>query len=179
MISRLFIGCVLILGIYCSTLFAQLFNDPIKQYPLPSKVLPVKDKKITVEVKDRLLRAWELREQKWVKVFTFRVSTGVEGNLTPLGTFYVANKMHFARDQKKGVEYGDTLDFAIHEDGRIIAIHGWDWDPRLKKWGEGWDQLGKVDLTGGCVKMLRDDVSLIYNWAPLGTPILITRRGKG
>ncbi len=156
--------------------FGQWSSDEYFTKPaLPEGVSLITNKKITVQLKNKQLNTWELKNGKWKKTFSCLVAVGVWNNPTPVGEFYIYYKERWATDKKTKEEYGPAMDFAMRYDNVRLAIHGWDWDPRLKVWGWGSTRLGKVSVTGGCIKMLRRDIAAIYDWAPLGTPLIISR----
>lgn len=169
---------LLLLLVMFGSCHAQFLSDEpvISQLPLPQGVAKVADKKITVDISSKRLKAWELLDGKWKLLASFPVATGIWTDPTPEGTFYVAFKMQHAYNRKEMMELGHTLDFARHDVTKIVySIHGWNWDVRNRRWGWGLNKIGKVAASGGCVKMRRQDVADLYDWAPLGTPVIITK----
>lgn len=174
MFKRFIIATVLLL-LSAGAVSAQFLPESvITQIPLPKGVKVAQDKRLLADVSRKRLQAWEMRDDVWELVMTFPMSPGNWNNPTPTGIFYVAFKMQHAFNKKERNELGHALDFAYDEELNIkYSIHGWAWNKDTKKWKWGLDKIGKVSVSAGCITLRREDVADIYEWAPLGTPLII------
>jgi lipoprotein-anchoring transpeptidase ErfK/SrfK len=96
------------------------------------------------------------------------ISTGLELTPTPIGTFWVHRKMpdSYMQGPIPGLsdQYYDLpgvpWDLYFTKDG--AAIHGAYWHNHF---GEPWSH--------GCVNLPPDQAKLLYEWADLGTPVIV------
>ncbi len=101
-------------------------------------------------------------------VYSFIASTGI-GNSTRIGTFKVLDKIPNAYSQRfniwmpywMGIYYSGTL-----ENG----IHGL---PKLWNGVELWGNLLGKPATYGCIETRTSEAKLIYDWAEIGTKVVI------
>lgn len=100
-----------------------------------------------------------------IKLGEFLVSTGLPGMSTPLGKFKIDGKHLIAYSRwNLSMPYWMSLQhgyFGFHE------LPVW---PNGKK--EGADSLGKK-ASHGCIRLGVGPAEFMYNWSPLGTPVLI------
>jgi len=123
-------------------------------------------KYIEIDISEQKLEYFE----NGFKKGEYRVSTGKTTMPTPLGTFKIKNKSPVAYSKKYGLYMPYWNQFTSQGHG----LHGlpfW----ALKGGGryyEGLNHLG-VRVSHGCVRLSIQDAETIYNWAPVGTPIII------
>lgn len=112
---------------------------------------------IAVDISDQSLTAW----QGDVPVFQTIVSTGKPGFHTLPGTFAVYLK--FEKTRMRGVDY-DTPDvpWTLYYDGDF-AIHGAYWH----------DHFG-TPVSHGCVNLRVPEAKALFEWADVGTEVVVT-----
>lgn len=122
---------------------------------------PTTGKWIEVNVTRQTITAWEGN----VALKTILVSTGVARTPTVLGTFTIKSKyprVHM-RGGTPGVDYYDlpnvpwTMFFY-----KGYAIHGTYWH----------NNFGRP-MSHGCVNLPTDEAKWFYDWAPIGTPVVV------
>lgn len=122
------------------------------------------DKRIVIKKSEEMLYAYEGD----VLVLTQPVSTGLELTPTPTGTFFVYRKMpdSYMQGPVPGVsdQYYDLpgvpWDLYFTQSG--AAIHGAYWH---NNFGRPWSH--------GCVNLPPAAAEELYEWAPLGTPVIV------
>lgn len=134
----------------------ELFSGYDPKNPEPV-ALP---KTIKVSIKEQRLRYYTgdylVKEVK--------VSTGLAKYPTPRGTFAIDKKMPSHLYAGQGYYYPNTkwnMRFKFHPKGSYY-IHGAYWH----------NSFGKP-RSHGCVNVAYKDVEALYNWAPVGTPVII------
>lgn len=97
-------------------------------------------------------------------VNTFLVSAGKPSTPTPLGTFHIIDKLPLQTMTGPGYVQPDVpwINY-FNNDGD--AIHGNYWRPT--------SYFGNINSSHGCVGLMVADAKWVYDWAPLGTPIII------
>lgn len=161
--------------------FAGKYNG--EEYAVPALVrdelltinphTAAKDKEIKIFLAERKLKAYE----KGVEVFSAPISSGKsidkDGNptdkyKTPKGNFKIYKKVVSAYMQ--GPLPGDDesydlpgVSWAMYFTYAGNVIHAAYWNPLI----------GKQDKSHGCVNMLPGDAQWLYNWAPIGTPVMV------
>jgi hypothetical protein len=115
-------------------------------------------------------------------VRTLPVLTGQAGMETPAGTYSVLVKVPVTT--MVGADYEvPNVRWCLFFIGRVYAIHGNYWKP-----DEFFGQNPSVNGSHGCVGLIqpleggegkplpagRDDAKIVYDWAEVGTPIVIT-----
>jgi hypothetical protein len=118
-------------------------------------------KSIVISLTDQALWAYEGRE---VVKATY-VSTGTKKFKTPPGLFYINTKLPV--EDMAGVIGGESYDVPKVPDVMYFtdvghAIHGAYWH----------DNFGEP-MSHGCVNLPLDVSKWLYDWAPVGTPVLI------
>ena len=105
-------------------------------------------------------------------IYTFPVSTGKDGSLTPTGNFEIYTKTLNAVNKSLPdiVELGPAMHFE-HE--HLFAIHGWPRDRDTREWLEKPEDIGHKRLSDGRIMLLRPDMDTVYHWADIGTPLVI------
>lgn len=108
-------------------------------------------------------------------VAEYRVSTGKWSTPTPKGTMYIKNKisMAYSNPFRLWMPYWSGL--SDNQDGsgyRGYGIHGlpcFNSDCTLV---EGESHIGTA-VSHGCIRVPTDVVAYVYDWAPVGTPVVI------
>ena len=122
------------------------------------------DKKIIVDRSEQMLYAYEGD----VLFMKQSVSTGKEGNATPRGNFTISRKVpsRYMQGPLPGIsdqEYdlpGVPWTMYFNEYG--AALHGAYWHD---KFGQQWSH--------GCVNLPVDKAEILYEWAPVGTVVVV------
>ena len=104
-----------------------------------------------------------------IPIATYQISTGKKGLPTPTGTFSILNKKPRAWSRASRLWMPWWMLFskkgqAIHE------LPEW---PNGKK--EGADHLG-TPVSHGCVRLGVGPAKLLYDWAPVGMPVVIVSK---
>ena len=118
-------------------------------------------KKIDVSLGRQLMTLYENN----VPVRTINVATGVAAAPTPTGTFYVqykSSQMRFQGYNPDGSHYDIPDVHWVLPFWGDYTIHGAYWRPRFG-----------VPGSDGCVSMSDPDAKLVYDWADVGTPVVI------
>ena len=106
---------------------------------------------------------WAFRGEK--VVLSSYVSTGKAGFDTPTGSFAVLTKLPLqTMEGVIGGEYYNVPDVpsVLYFTDRGHALHGTYWH----------NNFG-TPMSHGCVNLPLDVAAWLYNWAPVGTPVLI------
>ncbi len=103
-----------------------------------------------------------------VSIGTYIVSTGKPGMPTPVGSFKVLNKTLRAWSKSAKLWMPYWMAFS----GRGHGIHELPEWPGGKK--EGANHLGRP-VSHGCVRLGVGPAKTMYDWAPIGTPVIIER----
>lgn len=141
---------------------------PIEQVPgtiLYTPNLMDREKRIEVEKSSFTLKAYEGD----LLVFSTFVSTARPGFTTPVGEFSVLNKIPSMVYDSRGVfapgvasYYLTNVPFNLQVVGHVL-IHGAYWH----------DQFGKRNVSAGCINLNLDDAFWVYDWARVGTRVLV------
>jgi lipoprotein-anchoring transpeptidase ErfK/SrfK len=118
-------------------------------------------KKIDVSLGRQIMTLYENN----VPVRTINVATGVAAAPTPTGTFYVqykSSQMRFQGFNPDGSHYDIPDVHWVLPFWGDYTIHGAYWRPRFG-----------VPGSDGCVSMSDPDAKLVYDWADVGTPVVI------
>jgi lipoprotein-anchoring transpeptidase ErfK/SrfK len=124
------------------------------------------EKKIVVDIANQTLYAYDgdtLFMQQ-------AISTGLALTPTPAGRFYVMRKMpdSYMQGPIPGVsdQYYDLpgVPWDLYFTAQGAAIHGAYWHNHF---GEEWSH--------GCVNLPVGDAEKLYEWAPVGTPVIVER----
>lgn len=111
---------------------------------------------IDIDLSDQRLNAWEGD----TLVFSAAVSTGRSDEPTPTGFFAVQDKVEKA--WMKGETYDiPNVPYAMFYSGNY-AIHGAYWH----------EQFGSP-VSSGCINLPIDQAAWLYNWAEVGTPVVV------
>ncbi|MCX6784823.1 MAG: L,D-transpeptidase family protein [Candidatus Komeilibacteria bacterium] len=121
-------------------------------------------KKITISLKEQKLTYYLGPYQ----LGTFPISSGTAKNPTPTGSFKIDKKGQKVWSKAAGLWMPWWLSFK----GGVYAIHELPIWPNGKR--EGSNHLGKP-VSHGCVRLGVGPAKLLYDWASLGTPVVITK----
>jgi lipoprotein-anchoring transpeptidase ErfK/SrfK len=111
---------------------------------------------LEVNLSTQRLVAWE----GGVPIYAIIVSTGTVNHPTLSGSFAVQSKHRTARMQGDDYDVPD-VPFVMYYDGNY-GIHGTYWH----------NQFG-TPMSHGCVNVAVDHAEWIYNWAAIGTPVVV------
>lgn len=111
------------------------------------------------------------------------ITSGQPGLLTPTGTFQIISKLHpttFYSPWPKGSPYYYSplsINYALGFQGTLLFLHDATW--RGNDFGPGTNVPHTVNgtlMTGshGCIEMPVSQSQWFYNWAPIGTPLIIS-----
>lgn len=132
----------------------------------PMQIVDAKtyDKWIVVDVTNKYMEAYE----KDQVVNKFLVSAGAPATPTVLGQYTIRAKVR--RQDMRGLNvdgssyFQPNVEFVNYFYGGQ-AIHGNYWRPL------SW--FGNINSSHGCVGLPNPEAEWVYNWAPIGTPIII------
>lgn len=99
---------------------------------------------------------------------TFLISAGAPATPTVTGTFSIYAKypiQNMTGENVDGSSYFQPNVQWINYFYRDYAIHGNYWRPL--------SYFGNVNSSHGCVGVVNSDAEWIYNWAPIGTPVIV------
>jgi lipoprotein-anchoring transpeptidase ErfK/SrfK len=132
---------------------------------IPTPTAEPSNGRIVVDISDQRMSVYEGEEQ----VYSFVVSTG-KGGGTLTGDFKVLDKIENAWSLPWGFWMPDWMGIYYVNSGLENGIHSLPVMPDGREiWG---DQIGKP-ISYGCVVLQPDDALLLYNWASVGTPVII------
>lgn len=114
-----------------------------------------------------LARQWLYAYEGEILVFDAPVSTGKDGFETPVGTFAIYSKLQ--SQTMRGSARGETWEVpnvphVMYFRHGGFAIHGTYWH---NYFGTG------ARLSHGCVNLSLDAAAWLYDWAPVGTPVVV------
>ncbi len=123
-------------------------------------------KEILIDISEQHLYAYQDKQI----VFSLVVSTGV-GDSTRIGSFKVLDKIPRAYSSRfniwmpywLGIYWSGTLENGIH--GLPLLMNG----------VELWGNLIGQPATYGCIESRTADIKKLYDWAEIGTPVIIRR----
>lgn len=129
--------------------------------PGPTSPASGGEKVIEIIISSQQLRAWDGQQL----VMETAVSTGKPGYETPRGQFSILSKER----RHWSTIYGVWMPYAMRVVGGIF-IH----ELPVRTSGEqyGADQLGSP-ASGGCIRVGVGSARQLYNWAPVGTTVVI------
>ncbi|WP_088890157.1 L,D-transpeptidase [Leptolyngbya ohadii] len=113
---------------------------------------------IEVNLSRQRLIAWEGR----TPVYAVVVSTGTAAHPTLPGVFAIQSKHRQARMQGDDYDIPD-VPYTLYYDGSY-AIHGAYWHRRFG-----------TPVSHGCVNVAVDHARWLFNWARVGTPVIVHR----
>lgn len=104
-----------------------------------------------------------------ITIASYPVSSGKPGMATPIGTYKVLSKSPRAWSNSAKL----WMPYWMHFSGRGHGIHELPEWPGGRKEGEA--HLGKP-VSHGCVRLGVGTAKKIYDWSPIGTPIIVVKR---
>lgn len=113
---------------------------------------------IQIDLKNQRLIAWEGGTQ----VYAVIVSTGKNATPTRAGIFTVQSKHRINRMRGTGYDISDVPYVLYYSGG--YAIHGAYWHRRFG-----------TPVSHGCVNVAVDHARWLFNWASVGTPVIINQ----
>ena len=144
----------------------QGYQKTLSVSKAPMKIIDAKtyDKWILVDVTAKFMQVYE----KDRLVRTFLVSAGAPATPTVLGQYAIRSKVRIQDMRGRNVDgssyFQPNVEFVNYFYGGQ-AIHGNYWRPL------SW--FGNVNSSHGCVGLPNPEAEWVYNWAPVGTPIII------
>jgi lipoprotein-anchoring transpeptidase ErfK/SrfK len=122
---------------------------------------------IEVDISDQRLRFYE----DGVKLGDRPVSTGKWDMPTPLGQFQIRNKIRVAYSKRYKLYMDWWMAFTPDGSYGVHSLPYW----KLKNGGryyEGENHLGRR-VSHGCIRQKLDDAKTLYDWASIGTPVIV------
>ena len=123
---------------------------------------PPTKKEIHVDIEDQILIAFENGSE----VYKFDVVTGKDGKETTAGRYSIFRKEKKYTSKTYGSEMPYTMFFSA--DGK--AIHGTQMSA-LRSYLHAY--LTESVGSQGCVGLTDDDAKALFEWEPLGTPVVV------
>jgi lipoprotein-anchoring transpeptidase ErfK/SrfK len=111
---------------------------------------------IEINVSTQRLIAWE----GGTPIYAIIVSTGTDEHPTLIGSFAVQSKHRTARMQGDDYDVPD-VPFVMYYDGNY-GIHG-----------AYWHYSFGTPVSHGCVNVAVDHAEWLFNWATIGTPVVV------
>lgn len=103
-----------------------------------------------------------------IPIDSFLVSTGLPRTPTPVGTFKILQKNPRAWSNSAKL----WMPYWMHFSGRGHGLHELPEWPNGRKEGES--HLGKL-ASHGCVRMGIGTAKMVYDWSPVGTPVVVSK----
>ncbi|NEO68252.1 MAG: L,D-transpeptidase [Moorea sp. SIO3H5] len=133
-------------------------TNPVSEQ-IATRVMELQDSEerwIEIDLTNQRLIAWEGRQP----VYAIIVSTGKDSTPTHPGTFTIQSKRR--KDRMRGADYDlANVPYSMYYH-RGYAIHGAYWH---RKFG--------TPVSHGCVNVAVDHAEWLFDWASVGTPIVI------
>lgn len=133
--------------------------------PFKTTTIDAGDKLLQVNTTTKRMSAYENN----TLIRTFLISAGAAGTPTVTGRYSIYSK--YRRQDMRGFNADGSTYFQPNVEWvnyfyRDYAIHGNYWRPL--------SYFGSVNSSHGCVGVVNSDAEWIYNWAPIGTPVIVT-----
>jgi lipoprotein-anchoring transpeptidase ErfK/SrfK len=149
--------------VYCwAMLLASLISWPASPIAADGEEKAQPKKEIQVNVDEQTLAALENGEP----VYTFDIVSGRPDKETLVGTFKIFRKHEQYTSKTYGSEMPYTMFFT--DDGK--AIHGTN-VATLRSYLHTY--LTESVGSQGCVGLTDDNAKLLFDWAPVGTPVVV------
>lgn len=113
---------------------------------------------IEIDLSEQRIRAWQGKKL----VYSFRTSTGKRATPTPVGSYRINSKYRTNRMRGRGYDIPD-VPYAMYF-YRGYAIHGAYWHNRFG-----------TPVSHGCVNLPVKQARQLYNWAQMGTLVVVRR----
>lgn len=145
----------LIIGVLTPLPDKALVNKPSQNIAI---AIPKKspERWIQVDLSQQKLTAWEGKR----RVYTFKISSGKKSTPTPVGRFRIQTKHKTTRMRGRGYDIGN-VPYTLYYHGSY-AIHGAYWHKRFG-----------TPVSRGCINLPPNRAKLIFNWASVGTPVVV------
>ena len=149
---------------YVSSEFLEEIDSYKTRYTKDAKIENLTEKKIIIDRSEQKLYAYD-DEKLFMEIL---VSTGLDDLPTPRGTFHIFEKTptRYMQGPLPGIsdQYYDLpgVPWTMYFTYQGGAIHGAYWHD---KFGKQWSH--------GCVNLVLDDAQKLYEWAPLGTTVIV------
>lgn len=144
---------------FCTTPALAARKRAVKKAVIPKEAVALKKTNkrwIQISLSKQRLFAWEGDKQ----VRAVIISTGKKSTPTKTGTYAIQSKHRLSR--MKGPDYDvPDVPYTMYYDGGY-AIHGAYWHRRFG-----------TRVSHGCTNVAVDHAKWLYNWAGVGTPIVI------
>lgn len=111
---------------------------------------------IEIDLSSQRLIAWQGKTPYYAVI----ISTGKDSTPTPTGVFEIQSKLRSARMQGDDYDLPD-VPFTMFYSGNY-AIHGAYWHHRFG-----------TPVSHGCVNVAVDHAQRLFNWASVGTPVVV------
>jgi lipoprotein-anchoring transpeptidase ErfK/SrfK len=135
------------------------FNTPLQPVPFQAVTPAAYPKFLEADVSTDRLYAW----QNGQLVNTFLSTDGKPGDTTPIGSFAIWDKTRLQTMVGPGYVQ-PNVPYINYFDHSGDAIHGNYWRPA--------SVFGTTDTSHGCIGIPVDEAEWVYNWAPIGTPVI-------
>ncbi len=138
-------------------------NGSVGWIPRDAVTLSVSRHRVQIDISDRSVKVWEDDEL----ILDTTSAVGRDSAPTPLGAFYIRDVLPWDPNSVYGPyvlalsAYSETID-QINGGDAVVAIHGTS-SPSL---------LGSA-VSLGCIRLANDDVTLLAETVPVGTPVEI------
>jgi L,D-transpeptidase-like protein len=140
------------------------FSTPMATVPFQSVTPAAFDKLLVSDITTKKMWAFQNGQQ----VNSWLISAGAPATPTPVGEFHVYAK--FSVQDMRGTNPNGTPYFQPHV--RWVnyfyqgsAVHGVYWHPL------SW--FGAINSSHGCIGLPENEAQWIYNWAPIGTTVIV------
>jgi lipoprotein-anchoring transpeptidase ErfK/SrfK len=135
------------------------FNTPLQTVPFQAVTPAAYPKLLEADVSTDRLYAW----QNGQLINTFLSTDGKPGDTTPIGSFAIWDKTRLQTMVGPGYVQ-PNVPYINYFDHSGDAIHGNYWRPA--------SVFGTTDTSHGCIGIQVDEAEWVYNWAPIGTPVI-------
>ncbi len=112
-------------------------------------------KKAVIDLKTQQMACWEQRESKSYYICSYPISSGMPGHESPRGQF----KIHAKELESYSITYKAPLPYCCWFSGYIYGIHV--------------GILPGYPASHGCIRLSRKNAQKFYNWANIGTVVII------
>jgi lipoprotein-anchoring transpeptidase ErfK/SrfK len=113
---------------------------------------------IQVDLSSQNLIAWEGNQP----VYAVKISSGKKSTPTLIGSFKIKTKLKLTRMRGRGYDV-PNVPHAMFYDGNY-GIHGAYWHKRFG-----------TPVSHGCVNLAPDHAKWLFNWASVGTPVIVQK----
>lgn len=137
-------------------------EESILALPTRTKAIEREGKVIIIDLSDQLLSYYE----DGYRMGTFLTSTGKPGYATPAGEHAINGKSEKAYSKR----YGLFMPYWMSFIGGLYGIHELPYWPNGYREGEG--HLGTA-VSHGCVRLGVGAAQTLYEWAEVGTPVIV------